>query len=278
MRKMTYLKNTFKTLSDYDKITRKRIIESIEKIPQGDIKKLQGEKYPPVYRLRVGKYRIMKPHKKSVVLLGSGGHAKLIIQTIKKYNPHFDIFGILEKDESKVGKMLFDVPIVGTDRILYDLYKDGLKKAFISVGTVGDYKIRNDLYNFVKDIGFEFINVFHKKSVICESAIFGIGNAFMASCIIGTDARIGNNCILNTACIIEHDCIIGNNVHIAPGAIVCGGVQIGDNCMIGAGATIIQEIKIGNNSIVGAGSVVIRDIPANCVTVGNPAKVIKERD
>jgi mRNA interferase RelE/StbE len=59
MRKTTYLKNAHKTLSDYDKSTRKRLIEAVDKIPQGDIKKLQGEKYPPLYRLRVGKYRII---------------------------------------------------------------------------------------------------------------------------------------------------------------------------------------------------------------------------
>ena len=59
MRKITYLKNAYKTLSVYDKDTRKRIIDAINGIPQGDIKKLQGENYPSLYRLRVGKYRII---------------------------------------------------------------------------------------------------------------------------------------------------------------------------------------------------------------------------
>ncbi len=59
MRKITYLKNAYKTLVNYDKDLRKRIIEAVEHIPQGDIKKLQGEKYPPLYRLRVGKFRVI---------------------------------------------------------------------------------------------------------------------------------------------------------------------------------------------------------------------------
>lgn len=59
MSKITYLKRAFKTLESYDLNTRKRIIKGIEKIPQGDIKKLQGEKRPPLYRLRIGKYRII---------------------------------------------------------------------------------------------------------------------------------------------------------------------------------------------------------------------------
>ena len=59
MRKITYLKSAYKVLTDYEKDTRIRIIEAIDKIPQGDIKRLQGEKYPPLYRLRVGKFRII---------------------------------------------------------------------------------------------------------------------------------------------------------------------------------------------------------------------------
>ncbi|KUO69315.1 MAG: hypothetical protein APF77_16110 [Clostridia bacterium BRH_c25] len=59
MRNIIYLKSAYKSMSDYEKDTRKRIIEAIVRIPQGDIKKLQGEKHPPLFRLRVGKYRII---------------------------------------------------------------------------------------------------------------------------------------------------------------------------------------------------------------------------
>ena len=59
MRKITYLKSAFKALSEYEKDTRRRIVDAIEKIPQGDVKRLQGEKYPPLYRLRIGKFRII---------------------------------------------------------------------------------------------------------------------------------------------------------------------------------------------------------------------------
>jgi len=58
MRGITYLRSAYKVLATYDADTKKRIVEAISKIPQGDIKKLQGEKYPPLYRLRVGKYRL----------------------------------------------------------------------------------------------------------------------------------------------------------------------------------------------------------------------------
>lgn len=59
MSKITYLKTALKTIITYDKETQNRIVTAINNIPRGDIKKLQGEKYPQLYRLRVGKYRII---------------------------------------------------------------------------------------------------------------------------------------------------------------------------------------------------------------------------
>jgi len=59
MGEIRYLKSALKSLLEYDKTTGKRLVEAINAIPKGDIKKLQGVKNPPLYRLRVGKYRIV---------------------------------------------------------------------------------------------------------------------------------------------------------------------------------------------------------------------------
>lgn len=53
-------------------------------------------------------------------------------------------------------------------------------------------------------------------------------------------------------------------------------VVIGNNCWIGANATICPGVHIGDNSVIGAGAVVTKDIPANCIAVGNPCKILRE--
>ncbi len=53
-------------------------------------------------------------------------------------------------------------------------------------------------------------------------------------------------------------------------------VHIGRNCWIGAGAIILPGVTIGDNTVIGAGSVVTKEIPANCVAVGNPCRVLRE--
>lgn len=53
-------------------------------------------------------------------------------------------------------------------------------------------------------------------------------------------------------------------------------VKIGNGCWIGGGVIILPGVTIGDGSVIGAGSVVTKDIPANCVAVGNPCRVIRQ--
>ena len=52
-------------------------------------------------------------------------------------------------------------------------------------------------------------------------------------------------------------------------------IIIGENVWIGSHVRICKGVTIGDNSVIGANSVVTRSIPANCIAVGNPAKVVK---
>ncbi|TFG03577.1 MAG: serine O-acetyltransferase [Promethearchaeota archaeon] len=79
---------------------------------------------------------------------------------------------------------------------------------------------------------------------------------------------------------------IGNNVTLYSG-VVLGGTSLkrekrhptlGDNIVVGSGAKILGPVKIGHNVRVGANSVVINDVPANCVVVGVPGKIVEKLD
>ncbi len=53
-------------------------------------------------------------------------------------------------------------------------------------------------------------------------------------------------------------------------------VTIGNNAWIGANTIILRGVQIGENAVIGAGSVVYDSVPANCITLGNPAKIVKQ--
>jgi acetyltransferase-like isoleucine patch superfamily enzyme len=87
--------------------------------------------------------------------------------------------------------------------------------------------------------------------------------------------------------------IIGNNVGFGTGSKVISAnhshtnhsehsksspITIGDNVFIGANSVLLPGVNIGNNVIIGANSLVNKDIPCNSVAVGNPCKVIKQKE
>lgn len=59
-----YSKQAIKFLKKQDSPTKKRIVAGINKLPDGDVKKLQGE---DGYRLRVGDYRVLFDRDRNVV-------------------------------------------------------------------------------------------------------------------------------------------------------------------------------------------------------------------
>lgn len=56
---IVYSKTFEKKFATYDRKLQEKIFVAIENLPNGDIKRLQGDDVPPVYRLRVSKYRVL---------------------------------------------------------------------------------------------------------------------------------------------------------------------------------------------------------------------------
>lgn len=114
-------------------------------------------------------------------------------------------------------------------------------------------------------------------------------------CDYGRQIRIGrrffanfNLSILDEAAVtIGDDCFIGPNVSIYTACHSTDPterntrcewarpVTIGHSVWIGGSVTILPGVTIGDGTTIGAGSVVVSDIPAHCVAVGNPCRVVK---
>lgn len=122
--------------------------------------------------------------------------------------------------------------------------------------------------------------------------------------VIGEWVKIGFNSIINCVDKIE----IGNDTAIADGVTIVDHnyhpinpadrrymrrtkhgsiersplfaehrpIKIGENVWIGTNVRICKGVTIGDNCVIGANSVVTKNIPANCIAVGIPAKIVKE--
>jgi maltose O-acetyltransferase len=181
--------------------------------------------------------------------------------------------------KTELEKMLAGEPYNAMDPVLIKMRNDAeiLYKEY-NTTTENDYDRRNQIYD----------QLFGKR---------GEGLSIRAPfyCDYGKNIYMGNKVYMNFNCCIL-DCAnvyIGDNTLFAPYVQVYAAthptdpeerlkgvegakeVRIGKNCWIGGGAIICPGVTIGDNTTIGAGSIVTKDIPANCVAVGNPCKVLK---
>ncbi|MFA5149156.1 MAG: acetyltransferase [Candidatus Omnitrophota bacterium] len=206
--------------------------------------------------------------KKKILLVGAGGHCKVILDLLLR-SKEFKVAGIIDKKE-RIGERILGVQVNGTDPDLPRFIKAGVRHCFISVGSVGDPRLRVKLYDLARNAGFAFPNLVSPHAIVSSYASLGNGNFIAPGAIINAGSKVGDNCIINTGAIIEHDCVIGDHVHIASGSVLSGGVSVGDYAHIGTGTFVIQNLKIGERAIIGAGSVVTRDVRKNALAYGNP--------
>ncbi len=204
---------------------------------------------------------------KKIILLGSGGHAAVLLATLHLLNE--EVAGIVDKKSTfSLDSSLY----IGDDAYLDSFEKDNLYLVN-GIGRNGVKNLRAEIFDKFKKKCFKFFNIIHPSVIFTRDTVFGEGIQLMAGVIIQPRVKIGNDVIVNTGAIIEHDSMIGDHVFIGPRATLCGGAEIAKNVFIGAGAVILPGVKIGFSAVVGAGAVVLEDVPDNTLVVGNPASL-----
>ena len=207
-----------------------------------------------------------------VIVLGAGGHAKVLISALLLNNT--TLLGITDVDRHRQGDHLLGVPILGSDGLIEE-YDPAVILLVNGLGTVKTSDRRKALFDTLKAKGYTFATVVHPAAVIAVEVLLGEGAQILAGAVIQPGCQIGRNTIVNTSASVDYDCLIGDHVHLAPGVTLSGEVVVAAGAHIGTGATIIQGVHVGAESLVAAGAVVVDDVPGKSTVMGVPARVVR---
>jgi len=206
---------------------------------------------------------------RKVLIYGSGGHAKVVINAVENENK-YTIAGLID-DENPQGQSVLGYEIIGSGRTLPELFNKSIRSCIVAIG---DNAVRKLKTEYILKIGFELITVTHPFSSIGKDVIIGKGAVVFGGVVIDPSVSIGRGVIVNDKALVGHDSIIEDFAHISAGALVGGKCFVGENSFIGMGAVIISNVKVGKNVFVGSGSVVTKDIQSNTKAMGIPARTI----
>lgn len=198
------------------------------------------------------------PPDHDVILLGAGGHAKVLLDAL--LSADLKIKGVVDPVLSGKETHWRGISVLGNDEDVLRL-DPGQITLVNGTGSLPLSTLRQRLFCRFTEAGFQFLSVIHPSALVGTGVELGEGVQIMAGAVIQADTAIGSNSIINTGVLVDHDCVIDQGVHLAPGVVVSGGVTIGEGAHIGTGASIIQGVSIGAGAIVGAGTVVVKNVP-----------------
>ncbi|OEF96817.1 acetyltransferase [Desulfuribacillus alkaliarsenatis] len=204
----------------------------------------------------------------NLLILGAGGHGKVVAEVAQSMNKWKDIAFL---DDDKDLKHVLGYKVIGEIN-QYDKYYKHYSHAFVAIG---NNKLRLELINELIKKGYTVPTLIHSFTSISATSQIGLGTIVMPGAVINADVKIGNGCIINTSSSVDHDCIIEDGVHISPGVHLGGSVYIGNGSWVCIGANVANNIEIGENVKVAAGAVVINNFKDNVLIGGVPAKIIK---
>lgn len=205
---------------------------------------------------------INSKQQKKIIIIGCGGHARSVCDTLSMLPEQYEIAGFIDRVENK--NFVYEgIKTIGIDDDLQQIYDSGIHQAVLGIGFLGHGNLRNDLIAKLHNIGFSFPTVIDSTAIVSKSAKIGEGTFVGKNAVVNANAWIGRYCIINSCSLVEHDCRVGDFTHVAVAACVCGGVTVGKECLVGANATIIQGLNLADHSIIPAGNVIRGHVKAN---------------
>lgn len=130
--------------------------------------------------------------------------------------------------------------------------------AFVAIGYTKMNKIREKMYNEVKDKGFHLPNYISSKCNFLTEEQIGDNNLILEDNTIQPFVKIGSNNVLWSGNHIGHDTVIHNHVTITSHVVVSGYCVIRDNCFLGVNATLHNEVLLDKETLVAAASIITK--------------------
>lgn len=220
----------------------------------------------------------MKDRPRDVVFWGATGQSKVLREIIESQGMRLVA---LFDDTVGLAPPFSDVPLY-EGRGGFESWRSDVAEAsdvgfLVAIG--GEHGVaRVRIHRYLEGHGLRPVIGVHRRAFVAGNVQLGGGSQVHAQAAISVEARLGISCIVNTSATVDHESVLGDGVHVAGGARLAGVVHVENYATIFTGAIVVPRVHIGEGAVVGAGAVVLDDVPAWSVAVGNPARVVRERE
>jgi len=204
---------------------------------------------------------------KDLIIIGAGNIGGFLALNQELFDEQFNIIGFLDDDINKIGKKLWDIPVLGR---IDNIHK--FNDISVVIG-VANPKIKKNILKKIGN-GFVFPNFISKNTWISNKVTIGKGVIIYPNVSINHESSIDDYVVINMNCAIGHNTTIKKYCSLAPGVNFAGFTYVDPFVEVGIGVSTVQQIKIGEGSIIGGQTMLVKDVPDGATVVGNPGRVL----
>lgn len=194
-----------------------------------------------------------------VIIYGGGGLSKMIIEAVRVLGC-YQIEGIID-DGMKKGTDVIGSPVLGGAEALPELAARGIRMAVNSVGGIGDFQVRLNVFHILAKAGFLCPAIVHPTAHVDPSARLAAGVLVLAQSYVSGNARVGMGTLINNSVVISHDNVIGACVNLSPGTMLAGDVIIDDFAQLGMNVNVNIGVHIGSFARIANGATIKGNVP-----------------
>ena len=206
-----------------------------------------------------------------LLLIGASGLAREVLACVRE-NGQFDVVGVLDDDESRVGSTLDGAPILGPASHALR-YPEARVVACIGAG-----RGRERVVARLAGLGFpsyRFATVVEPSVRVPSCCDIGPGSILLGNVTLTTGITVGSHVVMMPGVTLTHDDVVEDFATLAAGVSLGGGVRIGRAAYLGMNSSVREGTRVGAGSRVGMGAAVLRDVPDGETWAGVPARVLE---
>ncbi|MDR6987271.1 sugar O-acyltransferase (sialic acid O-acetyltransferase NeuD family) [Paenarthrobacter nitroguajacolicus] len=206
-----------------------------------------------------------------LLLIAASGLAREVLAMVRSSGP-FDVIGILDDDEDKLGRVVDGAHVLGPIR-------DALKfpHALLLV-CIGSGAGRESVVMRLRTLGLDekrYATAIDPSVQVPEGCMIGRGSILLAHVSMTASVSVGNHVVAMPGVTFTHDDEISDFATFASGVSLGGNVHIGRAAYIGMNASVRERTSIGAKATIGMGAAVLTDVPEDETWAGVPARVIR---
>ena len=185
--------------------------------------------------------------KTKLLLVGAGGFGRVALEhAVEQYDCAF------VDDGPELGTFVNGVAVIGRIRDLQRLHDEAGYEQLIV--TIGNNKLREEIYNKAKAIGYSFPNIICASAYVSRYAELGSGCVLLNNVVVQNGAHVGDGVLLNPGVEVHHDSFVDDCSLIYTNSVVRTLAHVGKRVRIGSNVSISNNVNIADDSDIPNGT------------------------